>query len=72
MMTKRNPYTQRQIERAIKAAMACGLKVVAVRPDGTVITSDAETPIEEPGVERKFGDMLGKAIDARKKLGDFR
>jgi hypothetical protein len=28
------------IERAIKAALAAGLRVVGVRPDGTVLTED--------------------------------
>jgi len=41
-MTK-NPYTQRMIERAIKAALATGLRVVGVRPDGTVLTDDKST-----------------------------
>ena len=55
---KRNPYTQRQIERAIKAAMACGLRVVGVRPDGTVLTEAGTASVPEP-----------KLVDARVKLG---
>jgi hypothetical protein len=39
-MSRANPYTQRAIERAIKAALSVGLKVVGVRPDGTVLTDD--------------------------------
>jgi hypothetical protein len=41
-MTKHNPYTQRAIERAIKAAISAGVRVVGVRPDGTVLTEPAE------------------------------
>jgi hypothetical protein len=33
------------IERAIKAALASGLRVVAVRPDGTVLTEDKTGPV---------------------------
>lgn len=36
--SRQNPYTQRAIERAIKAAMAAGLRVIGVRADGTVLT----------------------------------
>ena len=43
-MNRQNPYTQAAITRAIKAAMAAGLKVTAVRPDGTVLTRIAGKP----------------------------
>lgn len=62
-MTKLNPPTQRAIERAIRAALASGLKVVGVRPDGTVLTEMAANPL---------GEVLtgsSKARDAREKLG---
>lgn len=59
---KRN--TQRSIERTIRAAIACGLKVVAVRPDGTVLTQEAPpeaSPIFDE-VAADFGDEP-KGID---------
>ncbi len=37
-MTRQNPWTRAAIERAIKAALAAGLDVTGVRPDGTVLT----------------------------------
>lgn len=40
--THENPYTQRAIKRRIKAALAAGLKVVAVQPDGTIVTEDRD------------------------------
>lgn len=42
-MNRQNPYTQRQIERAIRAALATGLRVIGVRPDGTVLTEMPES-----------------------------
>ncbi len=64
--TKRGPYTQRAIERAIRAALAAGLKVVAVRPDGTVLT--------EPNSALPIAPVLTytpKPRDAREKLGVY-
>lgn len=63
-MTKANPFTQRAIERAIKAAQSCGLKVIGVKPDGTILTGENSiasgtlslTPEKKPR-------------DAREKLG---
>ncbi|MEY9885560.1 hypothetical protein ABIA43_007094 [Bradyrhizobium sp. USDA 328] len=62
-MTRLNPPTQRAIERAIRAALSAGLKVVGVRPDGTVLTETTGKPREE--------NLTGlpKARDAREKLG---
>lgn len=62
-MNRQNPYTQRAIERAIRAAMAVGLRVVGVQPDGTVLTEipgkAVPTPLTaKPGLR-----------DAREKLG---
>lgn len=49
MIARQNPYTQRAIERAIKAALGVGLRVVGVRPDGTVLTEGQEnTPNARP------------------------
>jgi hypothetical protein len=65
-MNRQNPYTQAAITRAIKAALASGLAVTAVRPDGTVLTemqekrlSTAPPPLTLPQKPR----------DAREKLG---
>jgi hypothetical protein len=37
---RENPYTKRAIKRRIEAALAAGLRVVALLPDGTVVTED--------------------------------
>lgn len=62
-MSRQNPYTQRAIERAIRAAMAAGLRVVGVQPDGTVLTENPGKPANSP--------LTAKAglRDAREKLG---
>lgn len=65
-MTRQNPYTQRAIARAIKAAMAAGLKVVGVRPDGTVLT---EMRDNEPTASDARLTGQPKLRDAREKLG---
>ncbi len=59
---KRHPYTQRAIERAIKAALRSGLKVVAVRPDGTVLTDAAAAGVDDE--TSKWADRRpGEAVD---------
>jgi len=65
-VSRQNPCTQRSIERGIKAAQKCGLNVVAILPDGTVLTKDGDkwvtidaTPLTDRPVLR----------DAREKLG---
>jgi hypothetical protein len=63
---RQNPYTQRAIERAIKAALAAGLRVVAVRPDGTVLTEARDSLAVAPG-QPLTGQP--KLRDAREKLG---
>ncbi|SDC09325.1 hypothetical protein SAMN05216337_1001235 [Bradyrhizobium brasilense] len=65
-MTRQNPYTQRAIERAIRAALAAGLTVTAVLPDGTVLTEARDNrpaPVPEPLTGKP------KLRDAREKLG---
>jgi hypothetical protein len=43
-MTRRLPFTQASLCRAIKAARKEGLRVAGIRPDGTLIVHDgAET-----------------------------
>ena len=65
-MTRQNPYTQRAIERAIKAALGAGLRVVGVRPDGTVLTE-----VRENATAMALAPLTGrpKLRDAREKLG---
>lgn len=43
-MTAKAAVRQAEIERAIRAAQRLGLRIAGVRPDGTVIISDGETP----------------------------
>jgi hypothetical protein len=38
-------FKQRDVIRAIKAAQKAGLRVVAIKPDGTVVTS--ATPVQD-------------------------
>jgi hypothetical protein len=65
-MTRQNPYTQRAIERAIKAALAAGLNVTGVRADGTVLT---ETTENRPLAKAPPLTPAQKPRDAREKLG---
>lgn len=47
-MTRRTArFTQAELDRAIKAATKAGLRVVGIRPDGTVLTSSQEDPAPE-------------------------
>ena len=66
-MTRQNPSTQRAIERTIKAALAGGLKVVGVRPDGTVLTDGRENRVVVTGPGLTDPPKLR---DSREKLGD--
>jgi hypothetical protein len=66
MIGRQNPYTQRAIERAIKAALGVGLRVVGVRPDGTVLTESRENASKSPPVTLTGQPRLR---DAREKLG---
>lgn len=43
-MTKALPFTQATVRRAIAAAHRSGLRVVGIRPDGTVIVDGGENP----------------------------
>ena len=45
-MTKPLPFTQAALTCAIKAAMKAGLRVMGVRPDGTVLVQNADQPLE--------------------------
>jgi hypothetical protein len=43
---KTAPFTQAQVKRAIAAAKKAGLRVIGIRPDGTIILYDGKGPIE--------------------------
>jgi hypothetical protein len=61
-----NPYTQKSIERRMKAAIAVGLRVVGVTPDGTVLTEERNSSVTITAVPLTDGPKLR---DAREKLG---
>lgn len=65
-MTRQNPYTQRAIERAIRAALSAGLTVTGVRPDGTVLTEPGKISPAPPPTPLTPSP---KPRDAREKLG---
>ena len=62
---RENPHTKRAIERRIKAALAAGLKVIGVAPDGTILTEVRENAYGA-GVARLTDQP--KARDARELL----
>lgn len=41
----RIPFTQAKVKRAISAAQAAGLRVVGIKPDGTVLVEGGDAPI---------------------------
>lgn len=68
MCARQNPYTQRAIERAIKAALAAGLRVVGVQPDGTVLTDGMAADSAPRTLSPPLTPGM-KPRDAREKLG---
>jgi len=48
-MTRAIPFTQATLRRAIAAARKAGLRVVGIRPDGTVIVEDPADMNDSPG-----------------------
>jgi hypothetical protein len=62
MPTHENPYTKRAIRRRIEAALAAGLRVVALQPDGTIVTEDRENRPRD----------LASRLTGRPKLRDAR
>jgi hypothetical protein len=44
-MTRRLPFTQLSVLRAIQAAQKAGLRVTGIRADGTVTVDDGENAI---------------------------
>jgi hypothetical protein len=65
-MSRQNPYTQRAIERAIRAALAAGLRVTGVLPDGTVLTETRDKVLAHPTPALTGEPRLR---NAREKLG---
>jgi hypothetical protein len=51
-VTVREPFTQARLKRAISAARAAGLRVIGIRPDGTVLVQEGDAPIV-PGGEQQ-------------------
>jgi hypothetical protein len=43
-MTKTVSFTQASVRRAIEAARKAGLRVTAIRPDGTLIVDEKDSP----------------------------
>lgn len=62
-MSRQNPYTQRQLERMIKAAQRCGARAI-VKPDGSVVFEEIEAGPQAGGLTTER-----KPRDAREKLG---
>jgi hypothetical protein len=46
-MTRALPFTQAGLQRAIRAARNTGLRVIGIRPDGTLIVNDGDNPAPE-------------------------
>lgn len=44
-MSRAIPFTQAKVTRAIAAAKKAGLRVVGIRPDGTVLVQEGDAPI---------------------------
>jgi hypothetical protein len=55
-MTKPATATKAQVKRNIQAALASGLRVRGIRPDGTVMTDDTEDATTPPNVKSKWAD----------------
>lgn len=52
-MSRAIPFTQAKVTRAIAAAKKAGLRVVGIRPDGTVLVQEGDAPIVPGAVERQ-------------------
>jgi hypothetical protein len=64
-VTKPLPFTQASVRRAIRAAQSAGLRVVGIRPDGTVLTQSTSeitgslelaADLEQDGERSKWAD----------------
>jgi hypothetical protein len=51
-MSRPLPFTQASLRRAIDAARKAGLRVMSIRPDGTIVVHDGENA---PGVVPESG-----------------
>jgi hypothetical protein len=47
-MTRSLPFTQASLRRAIEAVRKSGLRVIGIRPDGTVIVQEATDVVADP------------------------
>ena len=63
-MTRAVPFTQAKVRRAIAAAKGAGLRVVGIRPDGTVLVQEGDAPIV-PAEERRQDAPAGTSWDDR-------
>jgi hypothetical protein len=63
-MSRAIPFTQAKVTRAIAAAQKAGLRVVGIRPDGTVLVQEGDAPIV-PGDEQKQDAPAGTSWDDR-------
>lgn len=50
-MSRAIPFTQAKVSRAIAAAKKAGLRVTGIRPDGTVLVQEGDTPIAPEQIE---------------------
>jgi hypothetical protein len=60
-VTKRLPFTELSLRRAISAAQKAGLTVMAIKPDGTIITARNVDKTDqgldvETDADRRWGD----------------
>jgi len=52
-MTKAVSFTQASVRRAIEAAHKAGLRVTAIRPDGTLIVDEKDNPQAPSPLEKE-------------------
>jgi hypothetical protein len=52
-VTRPLPFTKARLRRAIEAAREAGLRVIGIRPDGTLIVDDNSQNHEEPVEEEQ-------------------
>jgi hypothetical protein len=60
-MTKAVSFTRASVRRAIEAARKAGLRVTAIRPDGTVVVNDGENPLDSVAPLAPDGDTAALA-----------
>lgn len=58
-MTRALPFTQASLCRALAAARKAGLKVTGIRPDGTLVISDGDSPQNEIAASIPDGQATG-------------